>query len=137
MHMKLDKKCMWLCVLLCALFLTSYLSVLNTTGIAASNMNVFDASSISGGNEHSSMNGEANSRHYDYISATDSSIDFSIFSAKQSRCPVTDFSFNILTAILVAQLISFIYSSRLSDRICTQFNSIRITVFLHKKDGMK
>lgn len=137
MQIKISKKNIMICLLLCSLFFTSYISVLNTNGIIPVEVNIFERSSLSGGSEHSSMNGGANSGYVDYIAATDTFIDFSASSLKQSRWPVPKTGFNILTAIIAAQIISFFYSSRLSDRISTPFNSIRITFFLHKKDGTK
>lgn len=137
MQIKLSKKNILICLLLCSLLLTSYISVLNTNGIIPVDVNIFGRSSLSGASEHSSMNGGANSGYVDYIATTDTSIDFSVSSLKQSRWPVPKTGFNILTAIIVAQIICFIYSSSLSDRISTPFNSIRITFFLHKKDGTK
>ena len=137
MQIKISNKRILICLLLCSLFLTSYISILNTNGLIFSDVNLFDRSSISGANEPSSMNDSANSGHVDYMATTDTSINLSISSLKQSRWLVTKTSFNNLTAIVAAQKICFICSSRLSDTICTQFNSIRITFFLHKKDGMK
>lgn len=137
MQIKTNKKYILICLLVCSLFLTSYISVFSTNGIISPDSNVFAVSSLSGANEHSSMNGGANSGHVDYMATTDSTLDFSIFSLKQSRWLVTKNSFHILTAIVAAQIICLIYSSRLSDTICTQFSSIRIIFFLHKKDGMK
>lgn len=137
MRIKISNKRILICLLLCSLFLTSYISVLNTNGIIPSDVNIFERSSISGANEPSSMNDSANSGHVDYMANTDTFIDFSVFSLKQSRWLVPKTSFNILTAIVAAQIICFIYSSRLSGTICTQFNALKITIFLHKKDGMK
>lgn len=135
MYLKSSKKHIGICLLISCLFLTSYLSVFDT--ISFSKLNVFNVSSINGENENSSMNGGANAWDFCYQSAADTSISFPFLSIKQSRAQVTRINFNILTAIAAAQLICFIYSSRLSDRICTPFNSIGITAFLHKKDGMK
>ncbi len=137
MHTKVSKKHIFICLLLCSLFLTSYISVLNTNGLISSASDLFDISSVSGGSEHSSMNGGANPGHVAYMAATNTSIEILISSIKQSRSLVTKTSFNILSAIIAAQIICLIYSSSLSEKICTQFNSIRITFFLHKKDGMK
>jgi hypothetical protein len=136
MYIKVSKKNMGICLLLCCLFLTSYLTILNTTGSIFSDMNVSDISSV-GGSEHSSMSGGTNIGNFDYLSVADTSIGFFFSSAKQFRGQVTKFNLNVLTAIAAAQLISLIYSSRLSNIICTPFNSISITAFLHKKDGMK
>lgn len=137
MQIKISKKNILICLLLCSLLLTSYISVLNANGIIPVYVNIFERSSLSGGSEHSSMNDGANSGYVGYMAPTDNSIDLSVSSMKQSRWPVPKTGFNILTAIIVAQIICFIYSSRLSDSISTPFNSIRITFFLHKKDGTK
>jgi hypothetical protein len=136
MYFKISKKNMRICLLLCCLLLTSYLTILNTTGTIFPDMNVSDISSR-GGNEHSSMSGGTNIGNFDYLSAADTSIGFFFSSAKQFRSQVTKFNLNVLTAIAAAQLIGLIYSSRLSIISCTPFNSISITAFLHKKDGMK
>ena len=136
MYIKVSKKNMGICLLLCCLFLTSYLTILNTTGSIFSDMNVSDISSV-GGSEHSSMSGGTNIGNFDCLSAVDAFIYFSFFSAKQFRGQVSKTNFNVLTAIAAAQLIGLICSSRLSHIICTPFNSISITAFLHKKDGMK
>lgn len=137
MQIKLNNKHILICLLLCSLFLTSYISVLNTNGIISSDVNVSDISSVSGGSEHSSMNGGANVGHDDYMAATNTSTEFSIFSMKQSRWQGAKTSFNMLTIIVAAQMTCLIYYSRLSDETYIQLISSIITVFLHKKDGMK
>lgn len=137
MQIKISNKHILICMLLCSLFLTSYLSVLNTNGVIPSDINIFDRSSISGEREHSSMNGGINSGHVDFTAMTDTSIEFIILSMKQARGLVAKTNFNILTALVAALIICFIYSSRLSERSCTPFSSLSITVYLHKKDGMK
>ena len=137
MQIKVSKKNILIYLLLCSLFLTSYISVLSTNGIIPSDVNIFERSSISGGSEPSSMNGGINSGHVYFMATNNTSIEFFILSMKQSRWPVPKTGFDIFTAIITALIICFLYSSRLSAGICTQFNSIRITFFLHKKDGMK
>lgn len=136
MYIKMRKKHIGICLLVCCLFLTGYLSILNTGNIFADN-NVFASSSIGGGSQHTSMDGTADSGHFDYLSATDTAICYPAFSIQQSRSQVTKIKSNLLTTIITALLICFVYSSRLCARVCTPFNSLRITVFLHKKDGMK
>ncbi len=137
MQIRVSKKHIWICLLLCSLFFTSYISVFNTNGMISSAENIFDRSSISGGSEPSSMNGGINSGHVDFMATANSSIEIFISSLKPARWLVSKNGFNLLTAILAAQIICFIYSARLSAAICTQFNSLSITRFLHKKDGMK
>lgn len=139
MKMKANKKHVFMCLLLCSLFLTSYISVLNTNSIISSEAIVSDLSFGSGGSEHSVMVGETNFWHFDYISAAGTSIleFFNFSSIKNTRSLVTKTIFDILSALIAAQIVCLIYSAKLSQNICTQFNSIRITFFLHKKDGMK
>ena len=137
MRMKAGRKHIFICLLLCALFLTSYITVFNNIGIIPSEANLSDVSFGSEGNGHSSMDGGTNFRHFAYID-TGTSIEFYNFSSiKNKRSLVAKTNFNILTALIAAQLVCLIYSSRLPKNICTQFNSIRIIYFLHKKDGMK
>jgi hypothetical protein len=84
------------------------------------------------------MDGGTSFRHLDYMSAVGISIEFFNFSSiKNTRPLAAKTIFDILTALIAAQIVCFIYSSRLSKNICTEFNSIRIIFFLHKKDGMK
>ncbi|MEN6460424.1 MAG: hypothetical protein ABFC94_03520 [Syntrophomonas sp.] len=139
MRMKSSKKHVIMCLLLCSLFLTSYISFLNTNDIISSVANLSNASFESGASEHSLMVAETNSWHFDYVSATGTSILelFNFSSIKNTRPLVTKTIFDILTALIAAQIVCLIYSARLSKNICTQFNSIRIIFFLHKKDGMK
>lgn len=139
MRMKISKKHIFMCLLLCSLFLTSYISVVNTNSIISSEVNGADISFGSGGSEHSLMVGGNNLWHFDYISATGTSIleFFNFSSIKNTRPLVSKTIIDILTALIAAQIVCLIYSAKLSRNICTQFNSIRITFFLHKKDGMK
>lgn len=126
-----------ICLLLCSLFLTSYISVLNTNGIISSDVNVSGISSVSGGSEYSSMTGGADVGHDNNMAAANTSTEFSIFPIKQSRWQGAKTSFNMLTIIVVAQITCLIYYLRLSDETNIQSISSIITVFLHKKDGMK
>jgi hypothetical protein len=135
MHIKTDKKHIFICLFLCFLFLASYISVFNTSDIIASDLNISDVSFGSREIGHSSMAGEADSWHFDYMSP---SMDLSNLSAlKNTRSLVTKTIFNILTAIISTQIICLFCTSRFSQNFCTPFNSIRIIFFLHKKDGMK
>lgn len=137
MQIKVNNKHILLYLLICSLFLTSYISILNINGVISLDVNVFDIFSTSDRVEHSSMNGGANVGYNDYLPATNTSTELSIFSMQQSRWLGTKTSPKILTAIVAALLACLFYYSRHSNKICPQLNSLLITIFLHKKDGMK
>lgn len=134
-QIKSNNKPILLCLLLYSLFFIGYISVLNTGGIISSDvLNIFSAD---GRGEHASMAGGTTAGYHDYLAATDTSTESSIFSMKQLRWPNTKDGSNMLTAIVAAQVACLSYYSRLSDQTYTQLNSSIITTFLHKKDGMK
>lgn len=135
MQIRANNKHILICLLLCSLFLTSYVSILNTNGIIYSD--VFDIFSTNGRSEHSSMNDSANIGHDDYMAAADTSTELSISSIRQSQWLSAKTSLSLLTAVVSTQMTCFIYYSKLSDQAYTQLNSSIITSFLHKKDGMK
>ena len=135
MQMKVNKKYILVCLLICTLFLTSYSSVFNAGGNISPEMNAFTGYSLSDGSSQSSMNGRANSGHLGYLAnfATLSSL----FSMKQSRELITKTGSNSVPVIIAALIIFLSYSSSLLQKTCTPLNSIQLTIFLHKKDGMK
>ncbi|HWP98762.1 MAG TPA: hypothetical protein VN426_18115 [Syntrophomonadaceae bacterium] len=135
MPIKVSKKNIWICLLVCSLFLTSNIGILTTNGIVSSDGYAFNNSSINGGSEHSSMNGVTDLWNINYLSNISSELFVS--STKPSQWLLTKTIFNILTSSITAQIICLIYSSKLTGNLCSQFNSIGITLFLHKKDGMK
>jgi hypothetical protein len=135
MQIRINNKSSLICLLLCFLFLAGYVTILVTNGIIPISVNAFDIFSSNG--EQSSMNGGANAGHDDYMTAVITSCEASNSSIQQSRSLNTKASFRTLAAIASVQTACSIYYTRLSDRICTQFNSISISAFLHKKDGMK
>lgn len=138
MQMKASKKNILIYLLLCSLFLTSYISVLGTNGIIPADLNLFNRSSINEGEQSSAMNGGINAGHFDFTATTDSSREYSILSMKQWRWPAAKSGFNPLSALIAALFICLIYAAKRSEQICTSsFCSLKITVFLHKKDGMK
>lgn len=135
--MKAGKKHVFICLLLCSLFLSSYFTVLNTNGIISFETNVYDVSFGSGGSGHSSMDSVTNFGH-SYLPNIGAPVElFNIFSIKNTQSLIIKVIFGTLTALIAAQIIGLIYSSKLSRNICTHFNSIRIVFFLHQKDGMK
>ncbi|HWQ70689.1 MAG TPA: hypothetical protein VN370_00035 [Desulfitobacteriaceae bacterium] len=133
MQIKATNKYSLICLLLCLLFLTSYIIVLNTNSIISLNFNIFDIFSGNGGSEHASMNDSTNAGHDDYMAVVNTAWESSRFSIQQLHLPGTKTSFRTLAAIISVQTACLIYYTRLSDRICTQFNSIGITIFLHKR----
>jgi len=134
MQIKIKKKHIVICLLICSLFLTGFWSLLYRDGINLTNTG--DLFSLNVSSEHSSMNDAAYPRYCDFIAAQNGLAEFTISSAKQLRFLGTKASFNMLTAIIVAQLIWLICYSRLSERIGFQPNSLLITIILHKQDGM-
>lgn len=135
MRMKSSKNLMGISLLIICLLLTGYVSVFNTADPA--NVNVYNASPINGEDRNTSMNGGAYSWHFSYQTAADTVRSFLFVSPKQFHSQLAGIIFSILTAIAAAQLICLIYSSKLSNRFCLPFNSLSITTFLHKQDGMK
>lgn len=130
MQTKVNNKSSLIYLLLCFLFLTSFINVLNTNRIISSNVNAFDVFSGNGGSEQSSMNSDTNA----VMAAVNTSLESLNFSIRQLH---TKTGIRTLDAIISVQTDGLLYYSRLSDRICTQLNSIIITIFLHNKDGMK
>lgn len=135
MQIRINKKSSLICLLLCFLFLAGYITVLVTNGIIPANVNTFDVFSCNGG--QSSMNGGTNAGHDDYMTAVITSCEASNSLIQQLRSLSTRVSFRTLAEVASVQTACSIYYTRLSDRIYTQFNSISISAFLHKKDGMK
>jgi len=137
MQIKVNDKHILVCLLFFSLLLIGYINVLNTNGIISSDVNVFDIFSVGGGNEHSTMNDQANAGHDDYMDAANTSTELSSFLMRQSQRLSIKTSYKILTAVVTAQLITcLIYYSRRSDEIYTQLDSSFIAI-LHEKDGMK
>lgn len=133
MQRMLSKKHIFICLLLCSLFFASGTGLLTATGLSSGQ---FNGSSISGGNDLSSMSGGMKAGHADWFAAADSSLESFSLSINQSRGQNSKSNSIVLPAI--AGLITcLIYSSRLTQRFANPFNSLSITIFLHKKDGMK
>jgi hypothetical protein len=134
MQIKANKKNILVCLIICTLFLTSYVSVFNAGRTILPELKVFTGSSLSGGNE-SAMSGEASTGHLGYLANFENLI--SRFSIKQARELNTKTGFNTMAAAIATLVFYLVYSSSLLQKTCTPFNSIQITIFLHKKDGMK
>ena len=137
MQNKANKRLIVICLLLCTLFFTNYASALSISGMNASSVTVQDIFSKIEGSSPFSMDGGITYTHSDSITETDSSEKISVFSSRQSRWLNTKTNFAFSTSKETVQLVSLLYTSRLSDRTYSQLSSSIITNYLHKKDGMK
>ncbi|TEB04836.1 hypothetical protein Psch_03598 [Pelotomaculum schinkii] len=137
MQIKISQKHNWICLFLCGLLLIGYISMASPHNIFSVDAYALDRSSISGGPPHSSMDGGINLWYIDYSAITNTRAGFFLSSVKPFLWLHTKNIFYLLTSLITAQIISFLYSSRLAGRLGAQFRSIGITIFLHKKDGMK
>jgi len=95
-----------------------------------------DSAFLSGASQHSSM-GDRFYAGLDILQAINDCAIFNVSSAGKSRGPSYKNNYASLTAVFAANVTGLIYCLRLSKEICNQFDSIQITAFLHKKDGMK
>lgn len=128
-------KRMQICFLLCSFLFFEYFNYgfFSSAQDISSGMNVV-AASLNGTSHHSSMS----NRIYtglDFMGAVNNNAN--IYSGGESRELnfINKSSFlSILSAFHVIILINYL---RWFEEIYNQFDSIRITTFLHKKDGMK
>lgn len=137
MQINASNKRIWLCLLICFLFAASYSGIFSTDNIVSSDLYAMNTSSASPGAQHSSMSGGAKLWHLNYSAITNISTEFFGSSPKPAQWLFAKTIFNILSSSIIALIICLILSSRLAGSLCSQFSSIKITVFLHKKDGMK
>ncbi|PKM78494.1 MAG: hypothetical protein CVU90_01785 [Firmicutes bacterium HGW-Firmicutes-15] len=122
-------------LLLCSLLLLEYFNfgIFSSAQFISSGMSEFGMASSS---KHSSMSDSVYAG-LDFLVAINDGTRFNIASAGKSRGPSYKnnyASLAVLSAYHVAGLINYL---RLSKEIYNQFDSIQITTFLHKKDGMK
>lgn len=135
MQINSNKKHILIYLLLCSLFLTSFISVYNAGTNITPELNVLAASSFSGENSQSSMQTGANSRQFGFMANNDAS-SF-LLALKQSQKLISRNGFNAVNLTIVALIIFATCSSILLQKTCTPLNSLQITTFLRKKDGMK
>lgn len=129
MHKKVCKKHIWICLLACSLIFAY-----GTTLIGVSfDGYLLNSSSINGGAERSSMSGATVLWHVNDLAITATSAEILVAPAKHSQWLL----FSVLTSWIAARIICLFFSSRLAGSLCSQFDSIQITLFLHEKDGMK
>lgn len=134
MQKKFSQKHIFICLLLCSLFISSYTGLLNANGLTPADL--FSGSSISDNSSLSSMNGGMLAGHTDLFTATESLIESFSISMLQSRWMPAK-SYSPVLAAIAALMICLIFASRLTHSISTPFNALSITIFLHEKDGMK
>ena len=137
MQNKTNKRLIVICLLLCTLFFTNYASALSISGMNTSSATVQDIFSKIEGSSPFSMDGGITYNHSDSITKTDISEKISIFSSRQSRWLSTKTNFAFSTSKDTVQLMSPLYTSKLSDEAYSQLSSNIIVNYLHKKDGMK
>ncbi|MEN6347793.1 MAG: hypothetical protein ABFD08_00135 [Syntrophomonas sp.] len=137
MQINASKKRIWLCLLICSLFAASYLGIFSTDNVFSSDLYAMNSSSASPGAEHPAMSGGTSLWHIHYLAITNITTEFFGSSPKLAQWLFTKTILNILTSLITALTICLIFSSRLAGSLCSQFSSIAIISFLHKKDGMK
>jgi len=135
MQINANKKHILIYLLLCSLLITSFITVYNSGANISPELNVLAGSSLSGENNQSSMQTGTNSRLFGFMANIESSS--LILTLKQSQKPITRNGLNTATLIIAVLIIYAAYSASLLQNICTPLNSLQITTFLHKKDGMK
>jgi hypothetical protein len=131
----INGKRLQICFLLCSFLFFEYFNYgfFSSARDISSEMNVV-AASLSGTGQHSSMSNKIYTG-LDSMGAVNNYAN--IYSAGKSRelNLKNNFSFlSVLSASHTAVLINYL---RWSGEIYNQFDSIKITTFLHKKDGMK
>ncbi len=138
MRIIINGKRLQTCLLLCSLLLLEYINfgILYSVQPKFAGVSEFNMASAKGAARNTSMS------HNDYdrsafLAAIEDFTRFNIASTGKSGGPgykPNYVSFPALSASHAAVLINYL---RLSKEIYYQFDSIQITTFLHKKDGMK
>jgi len=131
----ISKNRILLSLLLVCFLLTGGLSAANAADIMAAEADVWACSSAGGSDSGLAVKGAVNAGPLDYLTANNAGALPNI-SLRQPRGLLAKADSDFLSAA-AAQANCFLSSSRLSNQICSQFNSIKITFFLHKKDGSK
>ena len=136
MQSKTNDKYILTCLLLSILLLIGYVSVPNAN-IAHANIDLKHFYFAVGNSPDSSMDGRADTGHRDSMTAPDDPTVLSISSTGQSRWLGPKNNNNIITAILAFQLLCLTYGSSFIKAVPIPTFSDILTIFLHKKDGMK
>lgn len=131
----INGKRLQICFLLCSLLLLEYINYgfFSSARDISSKMNVA-AASLNGTSQHSSM-GNKIYTGLDFMGAVNYYANIYCAGKSQELKFTNKNSFSsILSASHTAILINYL---RWSEEIYNQFDPIKITTFLHKKDGMK
>lgn len=130
MRSKVNNKFIFISLLLCALFLTSYIGlffpVVNGTDLWAA-----------GGDQSSSMTSRMNFGLSDCLAAPGSAAGISGSSSRPVRLFGTKTNFNLYIAIIPVLTACLIIYARSSKLLSIQLFSGTVTIFLHNKDGKK
>ncbi len=137
MQIKINSKRITAGLVLCFLILTNQLAIFDMGRFFPSDAPVTAAFSANTGNEDSAVDSGFTIGSGDYLAVTNASREFPVSPTRQARWLGTKDGFHLLAIIITAQMIGLICCSGLSVRICPISISDRITIFLHKKDGMK
>ncbi|MEQ8201498.1 MAG: hypothetical protein ABRQ24_08785 [Syntrophomonadaceae bacterium] len=138
MRITFNTKRLQICVLLCCLLLLEYANfgIFSSAQISSAGASHFNIASSGGLNRHASM-GDSVYAGVDWLAGFKDFTKLTMASAGKTR----GLGFNnnyplsaILSAAVLAGLISYLWLAR---QIYNQFDSIQITTFLHKRDGMK
>lgn len=138
MQLTINGKRLQICVLLCSLLLLEYINfgIFTSAQFSSAGVNEVNMASPNRTSQPSSMRDSV----YTGLAFRAVSNDYARLipaSAGKSRGPSlksNNAALAVLTTLYAAGLINYL---RLSAAINNQFDSIHITAFLHKKDGMK
>jgi len=135
MQINANKKHILIYLLLCSLFITSFITVYTAGTNITPELNVLAGSSLSGENSQSSMQTGANSSQFGFMANIESSS--LLLALRQLQKLITRNGLHTANLVIAVLIIYATYSASLLQNICTPLNSLQITTFLHKKDGMK
>ncbi len=135
MRIIINGKRLQISLLLCSLLLLGYVNfgIFSSAQFISSGMSEFGMASSS---RHSSMS-DSIYPGLDFLAAINDCTGLNIASAGKSRGPSYKNNYASLAVISASHVAGLINYLRLSKEIYNQFDSIQITTFLHKKDGMK
>ncbi len=138
MRITINGKRLQICVLLCSLLLLEYVNfgMFSSDQLISAGVSDFNMASSSGAGKQSSMSDSVYAG-LDFLVATHDYARFNIASTGKSWGPSYKNNYASLAVISASHAAGLINYLRLSQVLYNQFDSIKITTFLHKKDGMK
>lgn len=127
-----------ICLLLCFLLIGQFYNygIFSSDPLSSSGTNGFIADCSNGVSRHSSI-GDVVYAGLDFMRALNDGARLSIASAGKSRGQNLKNNYSLSAVISASHVAGLINYLRLSQEIYTQFDFLRITTFLHKKDGTK